>query len=94
MVVLGLDRPVGTQRLLLRRVWQPIESAPAAVSRHDAVGLGLALLNWMVLLLLLCGLLLAKTLPTSTGTAGSDTVTGVASVTCHGKTCSKVTPVG
>jgi len=36
----------------------------------DRINVGLALVNWCVLLLLLCGLLLAKTLPATQLTSG------------------------
>jgi hypothetical protein len=66
------------------------ESGPVAL-RRDPLNVVLALVNWMVLLLLLCGLLLAHTLPTR---STSDVIGGVSSVTCHGKTCSKIQPAG
>jgi hypothetical protein len=53
---------------------------------RDRINVGLGLVNWVLLMLLMCALLLAKTLPTAT----FDTLGGVASVTCSGKTCTKV----
>ena len=38
----------------------------AAVIEVDRINVGLALVNWCFLLLLMCGLLLAKTLPSDT----------------------------
>jgi hypothetical protein len=67
--------------------WSTTEPVPVKASRRDAVNIGLALVNWMVLLFLMCALLLAKTLPTDSGVMG-----GVASVTCNGTTCAPAQP--
>ena len=91
MVVLSLDKPARFHRPVLSRVWVADESGPAAALRRDPVSTTLALVNWLVLLLMLCGLLLANTLPTG---SSSDVIGGVSSVTCHGKTCSKIQPAG
>lgn len=54
----------------------------------DRINVGLALVNWCVLLLLLCGLLLAKTLPAAQLTSGLGedcTTTTAACAKAHGK---------
>jgi hypothetical protein len=90
MVVLSLDKPARIRRPVLSRALVVDESGPVAL-RRDPLNVVLALVNWMVLLLLLCGLLLAYTLPTR---SSSDVIGGVSSVTCHAKTCGKVQPAG
>ena len=91
MVVLSLDKPARIRRPLRSRAWMADAPAEAIAVRRDPVNLALTLVNWMVLLLLLCGLLLAYTLPTG---SSSDVIGGVSSVTCHGKTCGKIQPAG
>lgn len=49
----------------------------------DRINVGLALVNWCVLLLLLCGLLLAKTLP-----ADAQLTSGLGGEDCKTATCS------
>ncbi|HEY2832671.1 MAG TPA: hypothetical protein VGJ14_09615 [Sporichthyaceae bacterium] len=80
MAVLGLHRAARSDAPA--RLWIPrqvaaewdVLGAPARAMRVDPLNVMLALVNWMVLLLLLCGFLLAQTLPLDsalTGTAAS-----------------------
>jgi hypothetical protein len=88
MVVLSLEKPARIRRPAVHRAW--VGDAPgqvAAAAAPHPVNFVLALVNWMILLLLFCALLLATTVP-----SGSDVVGGVASVTCQGKTCSQIHP--
>jgi len=78
MAVLGLHRqphPDASTRLWIPRQmaaeWDVL-GAPADAVRIDPMNVVLALVNWMVLLLLLCGFLLAKTLPLDTKLTGTD----------------------
>jgi hypothetical protein len=79
MAILGLDR---VRQEATARLWIPrqraaewdVLGAPATAVKVDPINVLLALVNWIVLLLLLCGFLLATTLPLDTaltGTAGS-----------------------
>ncbi|MGQ0463874.1 MAG: hypothetical protein ACT4QG_01005 [Sporichthyaceae bacterium] len=62
-----------------------VEMTSGPTVEVDRINVGLALVNWCVLLLLLCGLLLAKTLPSDTrltsGLGGEDCTTATCSVT-------------
>jgi|GEM_PF-6600003 len=69
--------------------WASRVSADPVAARRNAINIGLGLVNWLILLLLMCALLLAKTLPAGS----SDLLGGVSSVTCNAKTCTKVQPV-
>jgi hypothetical protein len=80
MAVVGLHRAARSDAPA--RLWIPrqvaaewdVLGAPARAIRVDPLNVVLALVNWMVLLLLLCGFLLAQTLPLDsalTGTSGS-----------------------
>ncbi|HZE66487.1 MAG TPA: hypothetical protein VE081_07660 [Sporichthyaceae bacterium] len=78
MAVLGLHReprPDASTRLWIPRQmaaeWDVL-GAPADAVRIDPMNVVLALVNWMVLLLLLCGFLLATTLPLDSKLTGSD----------------------
>jgi hypothetical protein len=55
--------------------------------RRDSINLGLALANWMVLLVMMFLLLLASTLP-----RGSYVLDGVSGVTCSGTSCPTAAP--
>jgi hypothetical protein len=87
MVVLSLDKPARIRRSAVHRALVGDTSGRAAAVAPHPVNFVLALVNWMILLLLFCALLLATTVP-----GGSDVVGGVASVTCQGKTCSQIHP--
>jgi hypothetical protein len=78
MAVLGLHQ--APQQDAPTRLWIPrqraaewdVLGAPARAVRVDPLNVVLALVNWMVLLLLLCGFLLAKTLPLDSKLTGAD----------------------
>lgn len=87
MAMLGLIVDESSDTAAADEFWTTAEPTQAAPSRMDRINVGLTLVNWMVLLLMMCALLLAWTLP-----KGSDVIGGVASVTCVGKTCTPVEP--
>jgi hypothetical protein len=88
MAVLGLHRPARSDAP--PRLWIPrqvaaewdVLGAPARAIRVDPLNVVLALVNWMVLLLLLCGFLLATTLPLDSKLTGSDGSCPAGSTTC------------
>ena len=77
MAVLGVDR---VRQEATARLWIPrqrvaewdVLGAPDKAGTVDPINVVLAMVNWMVLLLLLCGFLLAKTLPLDTALTGTD----------------------
>lgn len=80
-----------------RRFWGPAGAGEAwatpqlalddPADRGDSINLGLALANWMVLLLMMFLLLVASTLP-----RGTYRLDGVAGVTCDGTACATAAP--
>jgi len=91
MTDLGLHR---ARQEATARLWIPrqraaewdVLGAPAKAVKVDPINVVLALVNWMVLLLLLCGFLLAKTLPGDTALTGTD-----GSCPSGAKTCATAT---
>jgi hypothetical protein len=77
MAVLGVDR---VRQEATARLWIPrqraaewdVLGAPATAIKVDPINVALALVNWIVLLVLLCGFLLAKTLPLDPALTGTD----------------------
>jgi hypothetical protein len=87
MAVLGVDR---VRQEATARLWIPrqraaewdVLGAPARAVKVDPINVVLALVNWMVLLLLLCGFLLATTLPKDTTLTGTDGACAAGAKTC------------
>jgi hypothetical protein len=91
MAVLGLHR---ARQEATARLWIPRQRAaewdvvgtPGTAVKVDPVNVLLALVNWMVLLLLVCGFLLAKTLPMDTALTGTGS-----DCSANAKTCATAT---
>jgi hypothetical protein len=87
MTMLDVSIGAGSGVSFADTYWSTSEPVAPDTSRRDATNLGLALVNWMILLFLMCTMLLAATLPNDSAVMG-----GVASVTCSGKTCAPAQP--